>query len=200
MAASARDSGAGRGGVAHAVERRAQRRAGGARHVCAKITVEGHLMAAEEAEVAEEKVHLFTVGATWSGDAQGCGTLHLPQGDLSLPIGGSKLLGGCGLGANPEELMLGAIAACFIDTWAIFLKKLNLAYAAPAVRVSGELGPDPAGGFKLRKATIHARVPASLLAAQKAQVEKTLSLAEKYCIISKVAKAAMPVGVVVEEV
>lgn len=152
------------------------------------------------AEVAEEKVHLFTVGATWSGDAQGCGTLHLPQGDLSLPIGGSKLLGGCGLGANPEELMLGAIAACFINTWAIFLKKLNLAYAAPAVRVSGELGPDPAGGFKLRKATIHARVPASLLAAQKAQVEKTLSLAEKYCIISKIAKAAMPVGVVVEEV
>jgi organic hydroperoxide reductase OsmC/OhrA len=68
------------------------------------------------------------------------------------------------------------------------------------VRVSGELGPDPAGGFKLRKATIHARVPASILAGQKAQVEKTLSLAEKYCIISKVARAAMPVGVVVEEV
>jgi peroxiredoxin-like protein len=152
------------------------------------------------AEVEEEKVHLFTVGATWSGDAQGCGTVHLPQGDLSIPIGGSKLLGGCGLGTNPEELMLGAIAACFVNTWAIFLKKLNLVYAAPAVRVSGELGPDPAGGFKLRKATIHARVPASLLAAQKAQVEKTLSLAEKYCIISKVAKVSMPVSVVIEEV
>jgi len=153
-------------------------------------------MAAEE---VEEKAHVFTVDATWSGDAQGCGSLHLPQGDLSLPIGGSKLLGGCGLGANPEELMLGAMAACFVHTWAIFLKKLNLADAAPEVRVSGELGPDPAGGFKLRKATIHARVPASLLAAQKSQVEKTLSLAEKYCIISKVARAAMPVGVVVEE-
>jgi organic hydroperoxide reductase OsmC/OhrA len=152
------------------------------------------------AEGPDEKVHVFTVDATWSGDAEGCGSLHLPQGDLSLLIGGSKLLGGCGLGANPEELILGAIAACFIHTWAIFLKKLNLAYPAPAVRVSGELGPDPAGGFKLRKATIHARVPASLLAAQKAQVEKTLSLAEKYCITSKVARAAMPVGVVVEEI
>ena len=151
------------------------------------------------AEGADEKVHLFTVSATWSGDAQGCGTLQLPQGNLSLPVGGSKMLGGCGVGANPEELMLGAIAACFINTWAIFIKKLNLAYADPAVRVSGELGPDPAGGFKLRKATIHARVPAALLAGQKALVEKTLSLAEKYCIISKIAKAAMPVEVAVEE-
>jgi peroxiredoxin-like protein len=148
---------------------------------------------------AEEKVHLFTVSATWSGDALGCGTLQLPQGDLSLPIGGSKLLGGCGIGANPEELMLGAIAACFINTWAIFIKKLNLAHADLAVRVSGELGPDPAGGFKLRKTTIHARVPAALLAGQRAQVEKTLALAEKYCIISKVAKASMPVELAVEE-
>lgn len=144
--------------------------------------------------------HLFTASAVWSGDGMGCGTLKLPQGDISLPIGGSKALGGCGIGANPEELMLGAIAACFINTWAIFLKKLNLAYAEPAVRVSGNLGPDPAGGFKLLNITIHARVPASLLAGQKAQVEKTLSLAEKYCIISKVAKAAMPVEVVVEEI
>ena len=144
--------------------------------------------------------HLFTVNAAWTGDALGCGKLHLPQGDLSLPIGGSKALGGCGQGANPEELMLGAIAACFIHTWAIFLKKLGLAHPEPEVRVSGELGPDPAGGFKLQKATIHALVPAALLAAQKTQVEKTLSLAEKYCIISKVASAAMPVEVVVEEV
>ena len=144
--------------------------------------------------------HLFTASAVWSGDGAGCGTLKLPQGNISFAIGGSKALGGCGVGANPEELMLGAVAACFVNTWAIFLKKLSVGYAEPAVRVSGTLGPDPAGGFKLLDATIHARVPASLLAGQRAQVEKTLSLAEKYCIISKVAKAAMPVGVVVEEV
>jgi peroxiredoxin-like protein len=149
---------------------------------------------------ADQDVHVFTANAVWSGDGIGCGTLRLPQGDISFAIGGSKALGGCGIGANPEELMLGAIAACFINTWAIFLKKLNIAYAEPAVRVSGTLGPDPAGGFKMQDATIHARVPASLVAAQKSQVEKTLSLAEKYCIISKVAKAAMPVTVVIEEV
>src|SRR6185295_2791768 len=77
----------------------------GSRGGCVRRSLwRGHFMAAAGAEV---KVHLFTVGATWSGDSQGCGTLQLPQGDLALPIGGSKMLGGCGLGANPEELMLG---------------------------------------------------------------------------------------------
>ena len=44
------------------------------------------------------------------------------------------------------------------------------------------------------------RVPAALLAADRAKIEKTLSLAEKYCIISKVARAAMPLSVEIVEV
>jgi len=152
------------------------------------------------AEKKPSEIHEFTISATWMGDAMGCGSLRLPQGDLKIPIGGARALGGCGTGANHEELLIGAIAACFINTWAIFLKNLNVAYAEPSLRVSGELGADPAGGYKLLRATIHPRVPAPLLAEQRTQVEKTLALAEKYCIISKVAKAAMPVNVVVEEV
>jgi organic hydroperoxide reductase OsmC/OhrA len=153
-----------------------------------------------EAPKPRMEVHRFTVEATWSGDGTGCGQLRLPQGDLQVPIGGSKVLGGCGLGANPEELLLGAVAACFINTWAIFLRKLNVAYPEPAIRVSGDLGTDPAGGYKMLAATIHARVPRALLSDQKDSVEKTLRLTEKYCITSKVARAAMPVTVEVEEV
>ncbi len=148
----------------------------------------------------EEGIHRFTLSATWSGDGTGCGQMRLTQGDVSIPIGGSKALGGCGVGANPEELLLGAVGACFIATWAIFLKKLKVTYAEPTLRVSGELGRDPAGGYKMMKTVIHARVPSSLLAERRVEVEKTLALAEKYCIISKVVKAAMPLEVVVEEV
>lgn len=147
-----------------------------------------------------EETHTFTVEATWSGDGTGCGTLRLPESDVSIPIGGSKRLGGCGTGANPEELLLAAVGACFVNTWAIFLKKLNVAHERPSVRASGVLGKDPAGGYKMLEMTLHARVPAPLIASQKAQVDKTLVLAEKYCIISKVAKAAMPLTVEVEEV
>jgi len=153
-----------------------------------------------ETAAPQKEIHQFNVSATWSGDATGCGRLQLPQGDLDLAIGGSKKLGGCGIGANPEELLLGAVAACFVNTWAIFLRKLNVAYTEPAVRVSGDLGADPAGGYKMLNLTIHALVPRALMLEQKAPVEKTLQLAEKYCITSKVARAAMPVTVELEEV
>jgi peroxiredoxin-like protein len=152
------------------------------------------------AESGKEEIHHYAVGVTWSGEDMGCGEIAAGGGAVKIPIGGAKDLGGCGKGANPEELLLAAVGACFVNTWAIFLKKLGLTYAEPSVRVTGDLGKDPAGGFKMISAKIHARVPASLLAQRKADVQKTLALAEKYCITSKVVRAAIPVEVVVEEV
>jgi organic hydroperoxide reductase OsmC/OhrA len=141
----------------------------------------------------------FEVNAAWSGDAMGSGSAQLPSGDR-IAFAGATTLGGSGGRANPEELLLTALSACFLNTWAIFLKKLAITYAEPAIRVGGELGADPAGGFKLQNAVIHARVPAALLADQKAAVEKTLALAEKYCIVSKVVRAAMPLSVEIEPI
>ena len=152
------------------------------------------------AESDKDEIQRFSPGVVWSGDGKGCGEITAAGGTLKIPIGGSTELGGCGRGANPEELLLASVGACFVSTWAIFLKKLNVAYAEPALRVTGELGKDPAGGFKMLSAKIHARVPSSLFAERKADIEKTLQLAGKYCIVSKATKASMPVEVVVEEV
>jgi organic hydroperoxide reductase OsmC/OhrA len=160
---------------------------------------DGSAPAAPPASPAEEGTHLCTVAAVWSGDGAGAGRLQVADG-IEVPIAGARQLGGAGGAANPEELFLAAVAACFVNTWAIFLRKLQVAYAEPALRVSGTLSADPAGGFHMTGAVIHARVPRSLLEAEKARVEKTLSLAEKYCIISKVARAAMPVRVEIEPV
>lgn len=151
-------------------------------------------------EPATDSDALFRASASWSGDAKGSGEVLVAEGNVGIAIAGSRELGGAGGAANPEELLLAAIAACFVNTWAIFLKKLQVAYAEPAVRVTGSLGPDPAGGFRLTAAVIHARVPRTLLTSEGPKVEKTLQLAEKYCIISKVARAAMPVKVEVEAV
>ena len=152
------------------------------------------------AETGESEIQHYSVGVIWSGDGKGCGEVAAGGGTVKFPIGGSVDLGGCGKGANPEELLLASIGACFVNTWAIFLKKLSVTYAEPALRVTGELGKDPAGGFKMLSAKIHARVPSPLLAERKTDIEKTLQLAEKYCITSKVARAAMPVAVAIEEV
>ncbi|MEO8349747.1 MAG: OsmC family protein [Acidobacteriota bacterium] len=156
--------------------------------------------ASSEPPAQAHEDQLFTVSAVWSGDGTGSGHIKVADGNLDVPIAGAKRLGGAGGAANPEELLLAAVAACFVNTWAIFLRKLQVAYAEPALRVTGTLSSDPAGGFRMSGAVIHARVPESLLAAEKAKVEKTLALAEKYCIISKVARAAMPVSVEIEAV
>jgi organic hydroperoxide reductase OsmC/OhrA len=160
----------------------------------------GGAMADAETKDATEKIQIYTAGVTWTGDGMGCGVVSTPQSSFDIPIGGAKELGGCGKGVNPEELLLSAVGACFVNTWAIFLKKLALTYAEPALRMRGELEADPAGGFRMRRIQVFARVPASLWAERRSDVEKTVKLAEKYCIISKVAKAAMPVEVEVETV
>jgi len=141
----------------------------------------------------------FEINAAWSGDGTGSGNAVLPEG-AAIAFAGATVLGGSGGKANPEELLLTALAACFLNTWAIFLKKLGIGYAEPAVRIEGVLATDPAGGFRMEKAVIHARVPAALLDGGRPQVEKTLALAEKYCIVSKVIRSAMTLSVEIEAV
>lgn len=154
---------------------------------------------APEAAPSAPEMH-FEASAAWKGDAMGSGALRIGGGGIEIPIAGAHELGGAGGAGNPEELVLGALAACFVNTWAIFIKKLQVAHVEPAVRVTGTLGQDPAGGFRLTGAVVHARVPKTLLSSERPKVEKTLQLAEKYCIISKVARAAMPVKVEIEAV
>lgn len=142
----------------------------------------------------------FAASAAWSGDGSGSGQIQLPDAGVTIPIAGSREPDGPGGAANPEELLLAALSACFVNTWAVFLKKLQIAYAEPAVGVSGLLEDDPAGGFRVTDAVIRARVPESLLHTDRSRIEKSLQLTEKYCIVSKVARAAMPVRVEIESV
>jgi organic hydroperoxide reductase OsmC/OhrA len=155
--------------------------------------------AVPEPAAADSEMH-FESSAVWNGDATGSGEVRLVEGSLGVPIAGSVELGGSGGAANPEELLLAALASCFINTWAIFLTKLQIPYAQPAIRVRGNLGKDPAGGFILTGATVSARVPDSLLTGYRGRIGKSLELAEKYCIISKVVRAAMPLKVEIEAV
>ena len=146
-----------------------------------------------------DEIHRFEAAASWSGDGAGSGEVRVSDGAFGVPVAGAIALGGSGGKANPEELLLAAIGACFANTWAIFLRKLAVPLPEPSLTVRGELGADPAGGFRMQKTVIRVRVPAALLAADRAKIEKTLQLAEKYCIVSKVARAAMPVAVEIDE-
>ena len=147
---------------------------------------------------ASAETHTYHVSLTWAGDGMGCGEALVADENFRIPIGGGKELGGCGKGANSEEMFLAAVGTCCIGTWAIFLKKLGVPYPYPEVGLTGELGKDPAGGFRMTKTSIFARVPEAILAEHRPALEKTVRLSEKYCIISKIARAAMPVEAIIE--
>ena len=138
--------------------------------------------------------HTFRIAATWD-PASKDGTLENADGSLRAVHAGAVSLGGKTGFPNPEELLLAAVSACFVQTWAIFLAKLQVPIEKPALDASCEVEKDPAGGFLVTKMNLAPRVPAALLESRRADVEKTLALAEKYCIVSKAVKGSLTLTV-----
>jgi lipoyl-dependent peroxiredoxin len=134
--------------------------------------------------------HTFAIAATWD-PASKEGTLENADGSLRIAHAGAPSLGGKTGAPNPEELLLAAVSSCFVQTWAIFLAKLQLPIERPALDASCEVDKDPAGGFLVTKLNLAPRVPAALWESRRADVEKALSLAERYCIVSKAVKASL---------
>ncbi len=128
--------------------------------------------------------HLFTIAVTWN-TVEKSGTLKNADGTFAVPHRGAPSLGGISGAANPEELLTAAVSACFIQTWAIFVEKLKLPLDALALDSHCTVEKDPAGGFHVTRIELHPHVPAGLYESRRADVEKSLSLAEKYCIVSK---------------
>jgi osmotically inducible protein OsmC len=141
----------------------------------------------------------FSISASWDPSAKE-GRLANADGSFAAVHTGAAALDGKGGTANPEELLLAAVSACFVQTWAIFVEKLKLPIAAPRLDATCALEKDPAGGFRVTRIDLAPHVPAALLSERKADVEKTLSLAEKYCIVSKAVKGSVPVSVSVKNV
>lgn len=141
-----------------------------------------------------EGVTTFSISASWDSSAKE-GRLANADGSFAAVHTGAPALDGKGGTANPEELLLSAVSACFVQTWAIFVEKLKLPIAAPRLDATCALEKDPAGGFHVTRIELFPHVPAALLAERKADVDKTLSLAEKYCIVSKAVRGSVPVAV-----
>lgn len=131
--------------------------------------------------------HRYTATATWDATERS-GALASGSALLEVPFGGAPSLGGRTDRTNPEELLLGAVVTCFVQTWAIFLAKLRVPLPSPRVDGAIELDADPAGGYRVSRIDLVAHVPAALLSEREADVAKTLALAEKYCIVSKAVK------------
>ncbi len=131
--------------------------------------------------------HLFSVSATWNPEEKE-GELETADRTFGTRFAGAPSLGGkLGL-VNPEELLLSALEACFVQTWAIFLHKLRVPITEPRMEGTCVVEKDPSGGYKVTRIDLSPEVPRAIWETRQEDVEKTFTLAEKYCIVSKAVK------------
>ena len=131
----------------------------------------------------------FRVSSSWN-PSEKQGHLNSGSGTLSTPFGAAPSLEGRADRTNPEELLLAALVACFVQTWAIFLAKLKVPVEKPLLDGRCELEKDPAGGFRVAKLLLVPHVPKAIWDQRMGDVEKTLELTEKYCIVSKAVRGS----------
>lgn len=133
-------------------------------------------------------MHRFSVSSSWDR-AAGSGRVRNKEGTFDVVHRGAAELGGAGGAVNPEELLGSAVATCFVQTWAIFVGKLGLNIGELRLEATCTVEADPAGGFRVTAVELFPEVPSGLWEQDRERVEKTLQLAEKYCIISKAVRA-----------
>src|SRR6478752_2816942 len=68
--------------------------------------------------------HHFHLQANWPGGRNEVGTIE--SGQLKTKISIPKEMGGPGVGTNPDEMLLGAAATCYLITLAAMMERSHL--------------------------------------------------------------------------
>jgi len=142
-----------------------------------------------------EERHLFTLHGVWSGNSDGDGMLTSPRG-TNLPFGVPEAFGGKPGRTNPEELLLGAVIACYSITLSILAEKRRLPLERIVVDAEGEVVRQP--NRVLKFSAIRLRSKLFLVNADEDQQRTALECAhkaEEYCMISCALRGNVEVSV-----
>jgi len=128
--------------------------------------------------------HHFHLTADWPGNRNDVGQIE--TGELKTKISIPDAMDGPGVGTNPDEMLLGAAATCYIITLAAMLERSNIPKVSLTMESEGIV--DVTNGVFTYDAIIHR--PKLLLPADLSDrdVEKAQRLAEKAegsCMITR---------------
>ncbi|GAF13856.1 YmaD protein [Bacillus sp. JCM 19046] len=125
--------------------------------------------------------HTFYLDAHWDGGRNSTGTIA--AGNLKQSISIPKEMDGPGVGTNPDEMLLGAAATCFLITYAAILERA--AIKTDALALASEAIVDVTNNvFTFKK--IHHRPTVTVFdASQIKKAEQLAFKAEQSCMISK---------------
>ncbi|MFC3039884.1 OsmC family protein [Virgibacillus xinjiangensis] len=128
--------------------------------------------------------HHFHLQADWPGGRNSEGTIA--AGNLQTKISIPPEMDGPGIGTNPDEMLLGAAATCYIITLAAMIERAALPLDEMSLESEGIV--DVTNGVFTYKKIIHRPTVSLKQQADSRQHEKLKQLvekAEKSCMISR---------------
>lgn len=128
--------------------------------------------------------HLFHLTANWPGGRNDVGTID--AGNLKTKISIPPEMDGPGVGTNPDEMLLGAAATCYIITLAAMMERSDLEKDSLTMESVGVVEVEK--GVISYKKIIHKPRIVLTNDATEQDIAKTIRLAEKAessCMISR---------------
>lgn len=127
--------------------------------------------------------HLFHLKANWPGLRNDVGTIETLnlKTEVSIP----NEMDGPGIGTNPDEMLLGAAATCYIITLAAMLERSGIEKESLSMESIGVV--DYTNGIVTYKKIIHKPeiVLAEGMTTKRSNVERLVLKAEASCMISR---------------
>lgn len=141
-----------------------------------------------------EELHQFHLESVWNGDSNGDGALQVAG--RTIDYGVPEDLGGKPGRANPEEMLLGAVASCYSLTLAVLAERRKLPVTKIELTADAEVIRQPGGTLKYRSIRLHPKI----VMAQPDETQRASALdfahkAEQYCVISNAIRGNVEVAV-----
>ncbi|AWD67730.1 MULTISPECIES: OsmC family protein [Priestia] len=127
--------------------------------------------------------HHFHLQANWPGGRNEVGTIEAGQLKTSISI--PPEMDGPGAGTNPDEMLLGAAATCYIITLAAMLERSGI--HQEALTMESEAIVDVTNGVFTYEKIIHKPhvIVTPKFAAQEEKINRLIKKAETSCMISR---------------
>ncbi|MED1126536.1 OsmC family protein [Bacillus paralicheniformis] len=128
--------------------------------------------------------HHFYLQADWPGKRNDIGRIE--SGNLKTEISIPKEMAGPGAGTNPDEMLLGAAATCYIITLAAMMERSGL--EKESLTMESEAVVDVTGGVFTYEKIIHRpliRLPKEAAEKEVQLAERLAEKAETSCMISR---------------
>ncbi|MGP4039503.1 OsmC family protein [Gracilibacillus sp. D59] len=132
-------------------------------------------------------LHQFTLNASWPGGRNEVG--HIQAGNLNTQISIPPEMDGPGIGTNPDEMLLGAAATCYLITMAAMIERVNLPLEHIELSSLGDV--DVTNGIFTYKRITHRPVvilKKEATAQHLQRLEDIVKQAESSCMISRAIK------------